>query len=117
MIYKLEGLPRAGALIVVRVMACQSCFTVAAAADSSSTDLQEIVVTAKKRAEQLQDVPMGITVLNTADLVEQNTNKLQDYVKSIPGRSLTSQDQGTQLLVVRGVTTGRHLGGLEQGYR
>ncbi len=77
------------------------------ATDSADTGLQEIVVAAEKRAERLQEVPIGMTILNSADLIEQNTNKLEDYAKNIPGFSLTSQDQGTQLLVVRGVTTGR----------
>ena len=76
-------------------------------ADSPDAGLQEVVVTAEKRVERLQEVPIGMTVLNSADLIEQNTNKLEDYAKSIPGLSLTSQDQGTQLLVVRGVTSGR----------
>jgi iron complex outermembrane receptor protein len=73
---------------------------------ASQEGLQEIIVTAQKKSERLQDVPVPVTVLNTDALAENNLNRLQDYFASVPGLSLTSQGNGMQSLAIRGITTG-----------
>jgi iron complex outermembrane receptor protein len=57
------------------------------AATSSSADsdtLQEIVVTAEKREEKLQDVPIAITVVNSQQLQDQNVTTLADLSRTAP---------------------------------
>jgi iron complex outermembrane receptor protein len=68
--------------------------------------LEEIVVTAQKREERLQDVPVPVASINAATLVENNQLRLQDYYQSIPGLSITPSVQSTQTLAIRGITTG-----------
>ena len=46
--------------------------------------LQEVVVTAEKRAENLQDVPVSITALATEKLEQLNVQNFDDYVKYLP---------------------------------
>jgi iron complex outermembrane recepter protein len=69
--------------------------------------LEEIVVTAQKREERLQDVPVPVTAITADALVDQNQLRLQDYYTSVPGFSVTSIGaQSTQVLSIRGINTG-----------
>src|ERR1700683_1851506 len=54
-------------------------------AAESSGGLQEVVVTAQKRTENLQDVPISIQTLSTEKLEELNIQDIDDYVKYLSG--------------------------------
>ena len=69
--------------------------------------LEEIVVTAQKRIERLQDVPVPVTAIGAQSLVESNQLRLQDYFTRVPGLSVTPDDQfGSPQITIRGITTG-----------
>jgi iron complex outermembrane recepter protein len=69
--------------------------------------LDEVVVTAQKRSERLQDVPVPVTAISADSLVESNQTRLQDFYTSVPGLTVTpAATQGYQLLSIRGITTG-----------
>ncbi len=68
--------------------------------------LDEIVVTAEKRVERLQDVPVPVTEISADTLLDSNQSRLQDYYASVPGLSLTASGPGMVQLAIRGVTTG-----------
>ncbi len=70
------------------------------------TSLQEVIVSAQKRNERIQDVPVAVTALNAPELVENNQYRLQDYYPTVPGLSLTPGRQNAQVLTIRGITTG-----------
>jgi iron complex outermembrane receptor protein len=74
----------------------------------NSPQLTEILVTAQKRTERLQDVPVSITVLDPNSLAENGQNRLVDYFATVPGLSLNGSafGGGTQYLVIRGLSTG-----------
>ena len=78
----------------------------AAPADSSTGALQEIVVTARKREENLQDVPLSIDVFTKKDLQNLGITNLDDYAEKVPSISFISIGPGTQLFVMRGVSDG-----------
>ncbi|MBS0613658.1 MAG: TonB-dependent receptor [Proteobacteria bacterium] len=69
-------------------------------------ELQAIVVTARKRQENLQDVPVSIDVFTQRDLKNLAINSLDDYVEKVPSMSFISTGPGTQLFVMRGVSDG-----------
>jgi iron complex outermembrane receptor protein len=57
--------------------------------------LEEVIVTAQKRTENLQDVPISVQVLDTKKLEQLNIVSLDDYVKYSPSVSLVrGQGQG-----------------------
>jgi outer membrane receptor protein involved in Fe transport len=75
--------------------------------EAAGTTLDEIVVTAQKRSERLQDVPIPVTAIRGAALVDSNQLRLQDYFSRVPGLSVTPQDSnGAPMVTIRGVTTG-----------
>jgi iron complex outermembrane receptor protein len=74
--------------------------------DSEKPKLNEIVVTAQKRQERLQDVPIPVTAINADALVDNNQLRIQDYYTSVPGLSLTPAFQNAQVLTIRGISAG-----------
>jgi iron complex outermembrane recepter protein len=74
-----------------------------------SAGLSEIIVTAQKKSERLQDVPVALTALDAQTLVDNNQVRLQDYFATVPGLTLnaaTNGNAGTQSFAIRGITTG-----------
>ena len=76
------------------------------AAANHATQLGTIIVTANKRSERLQDVPMAVSVLDNARLERQNAVSFTDYATQVPGLNLISSGEGWTQLVLRGVTSG-----------
>jgi len=69
-----------------------------------TTVLEEVIVTAQKRAERLQDVPIPISVANTEALTQSNQVLLQDYYSQLPGLNLTVGGLAqTALVSIRGI--------------
>ena len=60
----------------------------ATAADTPPRDmqvLQEIIVTATKRTERLQDVPIAVSAITAEDIQARGFTNYADYLNSIPG--------------------------------
>jgi iron complex outermembrane recepter protein len=69
--------------------------------------LEEIIVTAQKRSEDLQTVPIAVSVLSGVDLQKQNifdASQLQYYVPSLQQQS-TNNQVGATNFYIRGVGT------------
>jgi iron complex outermembrane receptor protein len=69
------------------------------AAPSGAVEIGEIVVTARKRAEDVQTVPISISALSAKDLEARNISNLSDLSNSTPGVAITSITGGTTLLI------------------
>jgi iron complex outermembrane recepter protein len=78
----------------------------AAAASAPGNALQEVVVTARKVEENLQNVPISIDVFTEKDLKNLGINNMDDYLQKVPSVSYISTGPGTQLFVMRGVSDG-----------
>jgi iron complex outermembrane receptor protein len=79
----------------------------AAAADASSesSDLDEVVVTAQKREQRAQDVPISLSVMSGADLDKSSIQSVTDALSLVPGVAVNTTGQGGEtILTVRGVT-------------
>jgi iron complex outermembrane receptor protein len=75
--------------------------------DSERAALSEIIVTAQRRSERLQDVPMSITALSGQELASRGATDINDIVANTPGFYNTAAGYGAQNnLVIRAVTTG-----------
>jgi len=80
---------------LVIVMATASAFTPSAWAQtaspsvtsSQSESLEEIIVTAQRREESIQQTPISVTVLSGQWLQDFGVKDLQDYAKSVPDLS------------------------------
>lgn len=84
--------------------------------NEQSTTLEEIVVTAQKREQSLQTVPMSITAITGNDIRERGASTLLDLQYSVPGLSLLEYGPGQERIQMRGIssafglpTVGRYL--------
>jgi outer membrane receptor protein involved in Fe transport len=75
--------------------------------------LQEVVVTAQKRVENLQDVPVAVQVLDSTKLTQLAIVNVDDYVKYTPSINYSrgngqggSGAPGQSLIYIRGVVNG-----------
>ncbi|WP_165776839.1 TonB-dependent receptor [Paremcibacter congregatus] len=67
--------------------------------------LEEIVVTASRRATNLQDTAMSLNVLTGEHLEERGVLALSDIISTVPGVSLTISEPGRTGVLIRGIST------------
>jgi outer membrane receptor protein involved in Fe transport len=74
-------------------------------ADDKGYD-DEIIVTAQKREENLQNVPISIQALGTRKLDQLNVANFEDFSKLLPSVSFQSSQPGVTTVYMRGVASG-----------
>jgi outer membrane receptor protein involved in Fe transport len=86
-----------------------------AAPTAQTTDDQEIVVTATRRSENLQDVPIAITAITSKSLEDLQVNSFDDYARLVPSLSSkagggggSADGPGTNNVYFRGVASGEN---------
>ena len=67
--------------------------------------LEEVIVTATKRSESVQDVPLAITALSGDFIDQANLSDVKDLVTFTPGVTGNSQDSFIDAISVRGIRT------------
>ena len=75
-------------------------------ADNSPVVLEEIVVTANKRSQSLQDVPSSITALSGRKLSISGDDDFGDYLRTVPGVTMVDRGTGRNKIIIRGVSDG-----------
>ena len=80
-----------------------------AAANDAPAAPGEIVVTAQKRSEKLQNVPLSIQAFDTRALEQRNVRTFNDYAKFLPSLSFTSYGPGQAEVFFRGLSNGNRL--------
>jgi len=66
--------------------------------------LEEVVVTATKRSQRLEDVPMSVAVVGKAELEHRNLTGMEDYLPAIPGVSQIDNGVAGNSITIRGIT-------------
>ena len=74
--------------------------------DQNSGKLEEIVVTAQRRAENLQNVPISVQVIDSQSMKEQNQNSLDELSETVPAVHISNPGLFSNNLVIRGVGSG-----------
>lgn len=72
----------------------------------SAPSLETITVTAQKRTENLQDVPISMNVIGAQQLDELQINDFEDYAKLLPSVSISPSGPGFGQVYMRGVASG-----------
>ena len=95
--------------VAVALYGAASLRVTARAADddtSMGTTLQEVVITARKRTENLQDVPESIDVFTSKDLENLSISQFEDYATKTPSVTFVSIGPGQTQFFMRGVSDG-----------
>jgi outer membrane receptor protein involved in Fe transport len=71
----------------------------------SAEGLQEVIVTANRRAESLQNVPIAMLVLTGDTLGKLNATTFDDFVKYLPGVTAHGVGPGQNNIYMRGLAT------------
>src|ERR1700704_4768142 len=79
--------------------------TAAADVETSSDAIQEIPVTAQRRTENMQNVPIQIQALTGETLTQLNVTTFDDFVKYLPNVSSASNGPGQGVIFMRGLAT------------
>ena len=79
---------------------------VSIAAEPDTTDqIQEITVTAQRRVENMQDVPVTIQALTAETLAQLNVQTFDDFIKYLPNVTATNTGPGQSSVFMRGLST------------
>jgi iron complex outermembrane receptor protein len=71
--------------------------------DTAGTNLDEIVVTARKRSENLRDIPSSITAISAATIAEANVTQLDDLNSLVTNLNIDEAHDNTPDVTLRGV--------------
>ena len=73
--------------------------------ESNSDAIQEITVTAQRRTENMQDVPITIQALTAETLTQLNVVTFDDFVRYLPNVTSASSGPGQGSIYMRGLST------------
>ncbi|MEA3299731.1 MAG: TonB-dependent receptor [Pseudomonadota bacterium] len=91
--------------ISLAVMASATLSTLAfAQSEGGRASLEEIVVTATKRDQSLQDVPSSVSVLTSGDIQAAGIKRPNDFLASVPNVTFYEDNAGEVTINVRGQT-------------
>jgi iron complex outermembrane receptor protein len=74
--------------------------------EPETTQVGEIVVTALRRSQRLQDVPASMVALTADNIKASGGQDLRDYLTSVPGVNFAEGSLGQMRVTIRGVSDG-----------
>ena len=83
------------------------------ASPSDTGSLDEVVVSARKRIERAQDVPISMSIRSGDSLAQRNTFRVQEILRSVPNVSTEIQQPRQTSIVIRGLGKNPANDGLE----
>jgi iron complex outermembrane receptor protein len=88
------------------LLICVTTPLLAAEGESSNViSLEEITVTAQRRSENLQSVPIAITALTAADITRQGVHDLGSLATQVPGLTFAPFAPSQNIISLRGVSS------------
>ncbi len=69
------------------------------------SEVEEVVVTARKKTESLQDVPLSVQALRESSLEEKGINVFEDYLLQLPNVTAGGAGPGTSTIYIRGLAS------------
>src|ERR1700716_1141916 len=71
----------------------------------SADQITEIVVTAQKREQRIQDIPISVTAISGDEIDRAGARDFHDLLLSIPGVSYSGAEPGQSKYSIRGIST------------
>ena len=104
----LTALLASSALIAPPVLAKDAPAAAAAQAPDQQPDatVPDIIVTAQKRTESLQNVPISIVALTSVKLEQLNVSDFNSYAALLPSVTFQTSQPGTTNVYIRGIASG-----------
>jgi iron complex outermembrane receptor protein len=77
---------------------------------ATETPLQEVIVTARKKTERLQDVPMSVAVVSAQEIEKTGAINLNDLGREVAGLTVVSAAPGQNVITLRGLSGNNTVG-------
>src|SRR5216684_1840878 len=77
----------------------------AAGVEDESAGIPDVVVTAQRRSESIQSVPLSVTAVDGASLEQMGLTRLSDLAREVPGLNVVSSGPGQNILIIRGISS------------
>ncbi len=90
----------------VRIVAFAQLFLIATGG-VAQTVVEEVVVTARKRAETIQDVPFAVQGITGDQLVERGATTLEELANNVAGFTVQNLGPGQSQVAIRGISAGQ----------
>jgi iron complex outermembrane receptor protein len=74
---------------------------------AAETSVEELVVTARKRDEQLIDVPFSVNAISESKMRERGATNLEDLSRNIAGFTVQNLGPGQSQVAIRGISAGQ----------
>jgi iron complex outermembrane receptor protein len=91
--------------LATAIHAATTAMLVGALPSVASAQLDEIIVTASKRAESLQDVAVSVLALDSQTMVDVGITNFDDYVRYLPTLTASGRGPGNTSYYIRGMAT------------
>jgi len=96
-------IPRGGAALFLAMP-----FALSAQQVSNDDELvEEIIVTAQKRATSLQDVPFSVAAVTSEDIEQSGATNIVELARNVPGLYITDLGPGQSQVAIRGISAGQ----------
>ncbi|MES2898083.1 MAG: TonB-dependent receptor [Pseudomonadota bacterium] len=106
--------PMASAVALALMVGAQAQAQQAAPAAAPAPQLETVVVSANKRVEKLENVPMAISVVNEAVIERTNLREIEDLVANTPALTVTAgSTSANNTISMRGIGTATVTIGIE----
>jgi iron complex outermembrane receptor protein len=93
----------AAGILLASVLAAPSF----AADTAASTSLDEIIVTAQKRAGSVQDTPFSVSATSQQQIRNSGAENITDFARSVAGLTITDLGPGQSQIAIRGISSGQ----------
>jgi iron complex outermembrane receptor protein len=100
-----DGAANVGGAGVTGASSSAGSSTSGSSASADTGSLDEVVVTARRREESLQNVPIAVTALSAQMLLENQINSVKDIAAYSPGLNINSDSAGRSFVSIRGIGT------------
>jgi outer membrane receptor protein involved in Fe transport len=71
--------------------------------DASSSQVEEVVVTALKHSSKIQDTPIAISAVTGDTITKQGVQNISDFAKSVPSLTFVDRGPSNRQVVIRGI--------------
>ena len=89
----------------LRTLSALAVAIVTASSGANAAELEEVIVTAQKRAESLQDVPVSLVAISGTKIAEAGLHSFQELSQYVPNLTITENAVNT-IISMRGIGVG-----------
>jgi iron complex outermembrane recepter protein len=84
-----------------------SVVALAQQSEQTPAGLQEVIVTAEKRVEKLQDVPFSVSATSQDRIINSGSENLIDLARNVAGLAIADLGPGQSQMAIRGISSGQ----------